>query len=317
MQPLISVIVPVYKVEEYLPRCLNSICRQSLKEIEIILVDDASPDRCGEICEQYAAKDSRCKVIHHTENKGLSAARNTGIRQASADYLMFVDSDDWVHEDFCKAAYECAVNNHADLVMFNYQLFQGKTFKRFGHNNIKTGYKSREEGIELLLLLRNYAVWNKLFCKKLFDGVCFPEGYLFEDVGTTYKLFWKATSIYYLDKSLYYYYRNPKSITLSKMSSKALNDWFEMHLQLYNGLLSKGYSKEKTDIFFQKIALTYCIKKQKDFSNPYYALSADMIRSIKKTPQGLNYKRKYLVKLFQWSPKLFNLLCSLLKKQID
>ncbi len=96
MRPLVSVIVPVYKVEDVLARCLDSLCRQSLKEIEILLVDDASPDRCGEICEEYAEKDSRFRVIHHPENRGLSAARNTGIAQASADYLMFVDSD----EDF-------------------------------------------------------------------------------------------------------------------------------------------------------------------------------------------------------------------------
>ena len=120
-QPLVSVIVPVYKVEDVLARCLDTLCRQSLRDIEIILVDDASPDRCGEICELYAAEDARCKVIHHSENRGLSAARNTGIAQASADYLMFVDSDDWVHEDFCKLPYECAVQQQADLVLFCFQ----------------------------------------------------------------------------------------------------------------------------------------------------------------------------------------------------
>ncbi len=109
MQLLVSVIVPVYNVEKYIVRCLESLRRQSLQNIEIILVDDASPDRCGEICEAYAAKDARFKVIHHAENLGLSAARNTGIQKAVADYLMFVDSDDWVHEDFCKVAYTKAV----------------------------------------------------------------------------------------------------------------------------------------------------------------------------------------------------------------
>ena len=98
-QPLVSVIVPVYKVEDVLSRYLDSLCKQCLQEIEIILVDDASPDQCGAICEQYATRDKRIRVIHHPKNRGLSAARNTGIAHATADYLMFVDSDDWVHED--------------------------------------------------------------------------------------------------------------------------------------------------------------------------------------------------------------------------
>lgn len=85
------------------------------------MVDDTSPDRCGEIYEEYAAKDSRFKVFYHPKNRGLSAARNTGIAHASSEYLMFVDSDDWVHEDFCKLPYECAVKQQADLVMFCYQ----------------------------------------------------------------------------------------------------------------------------------------------------------------------------------------------------
>lgn len=118
MKPLVSIIVPVYKVEDYLERCLDTLCRQSLKDIEIILVDDGSPDRSGEICDQYAKEDRRIKVLRHPENRGLSAARNTGIAYAAADYLMFVDSDDWVHVDFCKLPYEYAMQHQADLVMF-------------------------------------------------------------------------------------------------------------------------------------------------------------------------------------------------------
>ena len=121
MKPLVSVIVPVYGVEDYLTRCLDSLCKQNLKNIEILLIDDASPDRCGEICDSYAVKDARFTVIHNENNKGLSVARNIGIEHATADYLMFVDGDDWVHEDFCKAPYECAVYHKADLIMFRYQ----------------------------------------------------------------------------------------------------------------------------------------------------------------------------------------------------
>ena len=153
MKPLVSVIVPVYKVEDVLARCLDSLCRQSLKEIEIILVDDASPDRCGEICEEYAEKDSRFRVYHHPENRGLSAARNTGIAHATADYLMFVDSDDWVHEEFCKLPYECAVRYQVDLVMFRYQRFNkdGSCMLPQRETGRESGMKTPLEALDLLL----------------------------------------------------------------------------------------------------------------------------------------------------------------------
>ncbi len=117
MKPLVSVIVPVYKVEPYLERCLDSLLNQTLKEIEIIIIDDGSPDRCGQICDAYAARDDQFRVVHQ-ENRGLSAARNVGIEMAQADYLMFVDSDDWVHPDYCRLPYEAAVEHGVELVIF-------------------------------------------------------------------------------------------------------------------------------------------------------------------------------------------------------
>ena len=205
MRPLVSVIVPVYKVEDVLARCLDSLCRQSLSEIEIILVDDASPDRCGEICETYAKQDKRFRVFHRKENRGLSAARNLGIQYAVSDYLMFVDSDDWVACDFCKDAFETAKQYHADLVMFGYQHVTESGFNKLKFGSIERSTKnlmSREEAIELTFEEFGMVAWNKLYSKKLFDGIKYPEGYLFEDVATTYKLFWKAVSIFYLDRRI-------------------------------------------------------------------------------------------------------------------
>lgn len=172
-QPLVSVIVPVYKVEDVLVRCLDSLCRQSLRDIEIILVDDASPDRCGEICDKYAAEDARFKAIHHPENRGLSVARNTGIIHASADYLMFVDSDDWVHEDFCKMPYECAVQQQADLVLFCYRYIDknGSMRKVNKAEGRDAGTLTRMEAIELLVHVVGNAAWNKLYSRKLFHTI--------------------------------------------------------------------------------------------------------------------------------------------------
>ena len=167
---MVSVIIPVYKVEDVLVRCLDSLRRQSLRNIEIILVDDASPDSCGEICERYARADARFKVIHHTENRGLSAARNTGIAQASADYLMFADSDDWVHENFCKLPYECAVQQQADLVLFCHQVIEKNGslgLKRKADRDF--GKLTRLEAIELMLYKTGIAAWNMLYSRKLFQ----------------------------------------------------------------------------------------------------------------------------------------------------
>jgi len=193
MKPLISVVVPVYKVEAYLTRCLDSLCRQSLVNIEIILINDASPDRCGAICEEYAAKDKRFKVFYHAENMGLSIARNTGIQLAIADYLMFVDSDDWVHEDYCKEAYECAVHYGTDIVIFRHQRINKTEYlkKDNGNNDnfIPRGLISREKAIELLIkgILDN-AAWNKLYRKELFNDISYPRYYLCEDIGSKRKI---------------------------------------------------------------------------------------------------------------------------------
>ena len=118
MKSLVSVIVPIYKVEKYLNKCVDSIINQSYKNLEIILVDDGSPDKCGEICDKYAEKDSRVKVIHK-ENGGLSDARNAGIDIAKGDYLLFVDSDDWITSNICEVLIKNANDNLSDIIACN------------------------------------------------------------------------------------------------------------------------------------------------------------------------------------------------------
>ena len=125
MKSLVSVIVPIYKVEKYLNKCVDSIINQSYKNLEIILVDDGSPDKCGEICDKYAEKDSRVKVIHK-ENGGLSDARNAGIDIAKGDYLLFVDSDDWITSNICEVLIKNANDNLSDIIACNqYESFDG------------------------------------------------------------------------------------------------------------------------------------------------------------------------------------------------
>ena len=319
MRPLVSVIVPVYKVEKYLPRCLDSLYRQSLKNIEILLIDDASPDQCRTICEQYAAKDLRFKVIQHTENRGLSAARNTGIRQATADHLMFVDSDDWVHENFCKEPYEFAVNNRADLVIFGYHQVSDKTV-RYAQVKlaevIASGFKTREEAINLTFTAYGCVAWNKLYRKSLFKSVCYPNDQLFEDIATTYKLVWNASRIYCMDKTLYYYFRHPGSITQKPRNRRFIKEQFKAYWQQCRDLSAWGFSSDQYKLFKTNMALSYCMQTPLDYSDPYYAISSNIIRNTNNNAIALSRKRKVLISIFQRSPELFDLICALCHKQV-
>lgn len=318
MKPLLSVIVPVYKVEEYLERCLDSLCRQSLTNIEIILVDDASPDGCDAICEAYAAKDMRIRVFHQPENRGLSAARNLGIKHAEGSYLMFVDSDDYVHDDFCKDTYECAVRNQADLVMFNRVrvLKSGDGESVFKDDPFfAEGYKTTQEALDIMLTDGGNAAWNKLYKKELFAGVSYPEGYLYEDTGATYKLVVKASRIYYLPKALYYHRLRFGSITSQKVTKKVLEDRAELNSQRYRDFVAWGYDSESLDYRFKTFALWYCIRKKKDLSDPKYIFLAKGLRSGR-IPKKLSRRQKFLLILFRYCPLLFELLCSMRRTKI-
>lgn len=316
MCPLISVIVPVYKVEDVLTRCLDSLCRQSLQNIEILLVDDASPDRCGAICKAYAEKDPRFRVIHHPENRGLSAARNTGIAHASANYIMFVDSDDWVHEDFCKLPYECAVKNSADLVMFD-----RLTIDRHGSVTVVKdtadripGRLTHLEALDLLFTKVGYTAWNKLYKKKIFDTISYPDGLLYEDVGTTYKAILLADAVYFLDKVLYFRCYHEGSITTLR-TKKALRDWFAMFMQQYHDLAAWGYPQDKLELRLQNIALSYCIKKKEDMADPDYAFCRKTLRGVKGILGNFTWRRKILFVLLKYCPPVFDLVCNLWGKR--
>lgn len=316
-KPLISVIVPVFKVEDVLVRCLDSLCRQSLQDIEIILVDDDSPDRCGEIYEQYAVQDERIRVIRHPKNRGLSAARNTGIAHSSADYLMFVDSDDWVHEDFCKLPYECAVKHQADMVVFCYQRIgkdgSSRPIKKAGNRTF--GKLTHMEAIESLLYgAAGSYPWNKLYSRKLFNTVSYPEGYFYEGTGTVYKTVLLADTVFYLDEVLYYYCYRDGSITTLK-TEKALQDYFEMSLQQYRDLVAWGYPAERLEFLLHNIMLNYCIKKKpySDDANLFFCKKT--LLSAKKIPEGFPWRRKVMFVLLKYCPPLFEAICVLYDKK--
>lgn len=204
--PLISVIVPVYNVREYVGKCLESICRQTYKNLEILIVDDGSTDGSGTICDEYAAKDPRIKVIHQA-NGGQSKARNTALDMAKGEYVGFVDSDDWIEPDMYECLFKTLVDNHADISACSYfYVKDGKSEPHASGGRIYV-YNAKDAVRELFedKTYKNFP-WNKLFKRSLFDKIRFPVGRLLEDIAVMYHLFAKAGCVSYIEKPLYYYY---------------------------------------------------------------------------------------------------------------
>lgn len=214
--PLISVIVPVYNVEPYIRQCLDSIISQTYQNLEIILIDDGSPDNCGTICDEYARSDKRIKVLHK-ENGGLSSARNVGLKVAHGEYLGFVDSDDWIARDMFEYLLRNILLHSADIAACGRIEVHPQYKKAFGWR--KTEVCDKAQAIEHLVenkSLRNY-MWDKLWKRKLFEEVEFPEGRTFEDISVAHKLFAKADKIVCLTEPKYYYRQRTDGIVGSKM----------------------------------------------------------------------------------------------------
>ena len=296
--------------------CLDSLLAQTMQEIEVLLIDDGSPDQCGRICDEYASRDSRFRVFH-TDNHGLSAARNFGIERARGEYLMFVDSDDWVSPAFCQAAYNAAIENAADLVMFRHQRI--KRNGRMGnlhHVKYLQGLKTQEEAIDLLLNGISDGAWNKLYRKELFKTVRYPEGKLFEDVITTYKLVYEAQKIYYLDRILYYYRKREGSITLPMTAAKQ-REYFAMRIAQYKALKEHGYPDYKLKVLTQSRAISYCVHMGVNGTDGYSIIAKQTLDSIEGLPSTLNWKQKCLLVIYRIHPKLFDLTCLVCHKRIQ
>ena len=220
---LISVIIPVYKVKKYLDKCVNSVINQTYKELEIILVDDGSPDECGKMCDEYALKDERIVVIHK-ENGGLSDARNVGIEKATGEYITFVDSDDFVDSDYVEFLYKMIKEANCKMSICSHKvLYESGKVIDLGIN--KKSLLSNKEVLEKILYSDgiDLSAWAKLYAKSLFKNVKFPKGRLFEDAATTYKLILQCDDIMCGQISKYNYYIRNDSITTSTFSEKKLD----------------------------------------------------------------------------------------------
>lgn len=226
--PLVSVIVPIYNVEVYLRRCLDSVLRQTYRNIEIVLVDDGSPDRCPEICDEYAKNDNRIKVIHQ-KNGGLAHARNVGIANSKGEYISFIDSDDFVSEKYVEILYYGIEKNNADVSIASFQRFEKDSDLTRSVNDFHFSTMSLEKCFECYCSIKAnvsmsfISAWGKIYRKTLFEGVEYPKGRLYEDAFTTYKLLDKAKKIVYTENAPYYYFVNPQSILGQSFKKKHLD----------------------------------------------------------------------------------------------
>ncbi len=211
--PKISVIVPVYKVEQYLCRCVDSVLAQTFDNFELILVDDGSPDNSGVMCDEYAAKDGRVKVIHKP-NGGLSDARNTGLEyilaHSDSEWVTFIDSDDWIHHQYLQRLYQGVVDTDAGLSITEFVRTSGiDDLPAEGDLAIKVWYT--EEYFVQHHLNANIAC-GKLYPKKAFENVRYPIGKIHEDEFTTYKILFNYDKVAVIAHPMYYYYVNPIGI---------------------------------------------------------------------------------------------------------
>lgn len=231
---LISLIIPIYKVESYLDRCLESVVNQTYGNLEIILVDDGSPDYSGALADVWSEKDGRVRVIHKS-NGGVSSARNLGLQTAEGKYVCLVDSDDYLDPLFVETLYSLLVNNKADIAAIGWQEVS-ETVPPV-HDIFDSSYTEvldRHEAIRGLFTTGKYHdyAWNKLYSKKLFSSVQYPEGRAYEDIGTTYLLLDSCERIAYNPARLYFYYQRADSI-ITRKDSKANRDIYLMRKQRY------------------------------------------------------------------------------------
>lgn len=301
---LISVIVPVYNVEKYLRKCVDSILAQTYTNLEIILVDDGSPDNCGKICDEYAAKDSRIKVIHQ-ENGGLSAARNAGLDVATGDYIGFVDSDDYIAPDMYEKLYQAIEIYNSDIALCGFKKFELESRTEVYEKKLLY----RDEFLKELLLenIKSYA-WNKLYKKSLFDNVRFPEGELFEDLKIMHLIGEKVSAVSFTNKILYYYRIRQGSITFNNRGLNADDYIAATH--------DRSERYKKTEFYHYAVAGEFrCIRvvvsemsltnSNDDTYKQLFKESKKLYRICKHEIKGF---QKVLTLLYLLSPKLYKLI---------
>ena len=321
--PKISVIVPVYKVEKYLNRCVDSILNQTFTDFELILVDDGSPDNCGKMCDEYAAKDKRIVVIHK-ENGGLSDARNAGLdwifANSDSEYIAFVDSDDWVHRQYLERLYGALIKNDADMSICDLEKISedGSILFNVGDKYLESECFNRELGYIYMTYSWKYVVaWNKLYKRNIFSTIRYPIGCLYEDEYLIHHIFHKCNKIVVINERLYFYLQRAKSIMSTPKVLKNKNDilgiykdrfmfffdigqkklyqrWLSKYLNCFAENIKYIHATENNKAIYKSYDLAFrsdvkCYKR--DLNENHYNV---LLRSIDRCNFDLTQKIKYI-----------------------
>lgn len=298
LKSLISIVIPVYNVEKYLEKCLQSVKNQTYNHFEVILVNDGSTDSSLSICEKFVNQDKRFSVLSK-ENGGLSSARNFGIKKAKGSFITFVDSDDYIVKDYLSHLV-AGIKSETSIVCSKFFLVdeKGNLLTKKEAPKKKSEVVSIEESIKIFLLQNGYdhSAWGKLYPVSFFETISFPEGKLYEDMGTTYKLLKLASEVVFLDAYDYAYLQRPYSIMNSSFNLKKL-DIIEMVHEMENDILAQFpnlalYVKNRA--FTSEVKIFLEIPKEKEFEQAQKQLWHD-IKKNRKAPfmtKGARLKNK-------------------------
>lgn len=291
--PQISVIIPIFNVEKFLPRCLDSVLAQTFKNFEVICVNDGSPDDCDKILEEYAAKDDRIKIVNQ-RNQGLSMARNNGFKIANGEYIYFLDSDDFIHPKLLECAYGLAIKHNADLVSFDYMK----------NTTNQTTYEDKQELSDIsnidfflteepLLFWRktgkyrlSFNVWTKFYKKDLIKGFSFIPKIHYEDYPFTCSILSEKPRCVITNLKLYYYTCNPDSISNQKINPQQIKDYHSGINYIYDVYNKPELTKELAFLkknFIPNILkqqLTKCKKAEKSIQPQMYETFAAELRDL-------------------------------------
>ncbi len=270
---MVSIIVPVYNVEKYIKECVDSLISQTYKDIEIILVDDGSTDSSPLICDDYAKTDSRIKVVHK-KNGGLSSARNAGIEVAKGECFLFIDSDDYFLDDAVEQLVAIKDKIGSDIAVLNFTSDKDKLEVGI---NPKIKEFSNSEVVKMILREKTIhtSACAKLFNRDLFDGVRFPEGVIYEDYATVYKLLHRAKKVAYANTNKYFYRTNFESITKSGFK-KSQMDYYKVSDEVLS-FVKENYPKYKKYVINRKTRMS--ISFYKDISKTGFS-DKDIIKFI-------------------------------------
>lgn len=311
---LISIIIPIYNVEQYLKRCIDSVLKQTYQNIEVLLIDDGSKDKCPAICDDYALRDKRIRVLHK-ENGGLSSARNAGIDIASGEFLLFVDSDDYIEEELCETIMLHMIEE-VDIAAFRFR----RVFDNGKESVESTGkvvFSSNPELFDDYINRSNFThmVCDKMFRRTLFEDFRFIEGRLAEDLAISYKLFGKARRAVAIDRVFYNYYTRSNSI-MGTGSLKLCLDTYkgECEAYSYSCIHYPGFQKSSNTRFLNQSMKTY-LKLIKRYNGQYEKEDIELVKrnidNIDKFNIGSKSKLFYIV--FKASKELAWMLFRVLK----